>query len=82
MGNLKFKDIYMGKIDAYNEYLEYGQEIFKGIFFEYPNFEIDKVLNGSIYYIHGDKGSGKTMLLKYIESVLYEKKRNLLFRIH
>lgn len=74
MGNLKFKDIYMGKIDAYNEYLEYGQEIFKGIFFEYPNFEIDKVLNGSIYYIHGDKGSGKTMLLKYIESVLYEKK--------
>lgn len=74
MGNLKFKDVYLGKIDAYNEYLEYGQDVFKNIFFEYPNFDLAKVLNGSVYYICGDKGSGKTMLLKYVESIIYENK--------
>lgn len=74
MGNLRFKDIYLGKIDAYNEYLEYGQDIFKNIFFEYPNFDLAKVLDGSVYYICGDKGSGKTMLLKYVESIIYENK--------
>lgn len=74
MGRLKFNDIYLGKTDAYNEFLEYGQDIFKDVFFEYPNFNLNKALNGSIYYICGDKGTGKTMLLKYIESVLYDNK--------
>ena len=42
-------------------------------FFEYPNLDINKLLNGSIYYICGDKGTGKTMLLKYVESLISEK---------
>ena len=72
MGNLKFNELYFGKIDAYNEFLDYGKDVFKNIFFEYPNFNIEKVLNGSIYYICGEKGTGKTMLLKYIESILHD----------
>lgn len=39
-------------------------------FFEYPNLDINKLLDGSIYYICGDKGTGKTMLLKYMESLI------------
>lgn len=72
MGQLKFKDLYLGKIDGYNEFLEYGQDICKELFYEYPNFDLNKILSGSVYYICGDKGTGKTMLLKYIESVVNE----------
>lgn len=38
--------------------------------FEYPNLDISKLLDGSVYYICGDKGTGKTMLLKYVESLI------------
>ncbi|MGB4661130.1 MAG: hypothetical protein WBI07_18305 [Mobilitalea sp.] len=72
MGQLQLKDIYFGKIDGYNEYLEYGQELFKGLFFEFPNIDINRLLNGSTYYIFGNKGTGKTMLLKYLESTVLE----------
>ncbi|WP_026508237.1 P-loop ATPase, Sll1717 family [Butyrivibrio sp. MC2013] len=70
---LQLKDIYFGKTDAYNEYLEYGTDTFKGLFFEFPNIDISKLLNGSTYYIFGNKGTGKTMLLKYLESVVLEE---------
>ncbi len=72
MGQLQLKDIYFGKIDGYNEYLEYGLETFKGLFFEFPNLDIKRLLNGSTYYIFGNKGTGKTMLLKYLESTVLE----------
>lgn len=68
MGRLKFKDLYLGKIDAYNEFLEFGSEVCSNVFFEYPNLDLHKIVDGSIYYICGDKGTGKTMLLKYIET--------------
>ncbi|MBR2931097.1 MAG: hypothetical protein IKC32_07715 [Clostridia bacterium] len=68
MGKLKIKDIMFGKIDGYNEFLEYGDDACKQFFFEFPNVDINKVLNGSVYYICGEKGTGKTMLLKYLES--------------
>ena len=68
MGTLKIKDIMFGKIDGYNEFLEYGDDACKQFFFEFPNVDINKVLNGSVYYICGEKGTGKTMLLKYLES--------------
>ena len=72
MDKLKIKDIYFGKIDGYNEFLEYGQDTCKGLFFEFPNINIQNILNGSIYYIFGNKGTGKTMLLKYLESTVLE----------
>jgi len=62
MGELQFNDLFLGKIDAYNEFLDYGKDVFKNLFYEYPNLNIEKVLNGSIYYICGEKGTGKTML--------------------
>ena len=72
MAPLMIKDMYLGKIDGYNEFLEYGQDTCKGLFFEFPNVSIDKLLDGSTYYIFGNKGTGKTMLLKYIESKILE----------
>ena len=72
MGRLKINDIYLGKTDGYNEFLEYGQDTCKGLFFEFPNVPINKLLDGSIYYIFGNKGTGKTMLLKYLENKLLE----------
>ena len=69
---LKIDKMYLGKVDGYNEFLEYGQNHFKGVFFEFPNISINKILDGSIYYILGNKGTGKTMLLKYLESKLLE----------
>lgn len=72
MDKLKIKDMYFGKIDGYNEFLEYGQDTCKGLFFEFPNININNIINGSIYYIFGNKGTGKTMLLKYLESTVLE----------
>ena len=77
MGQLPLKDLYIGKTDGYNEFLEYGQSVCKELFFEYPNFDLQKILNGSIYYICGDKGTGKTMLLKYVETVVSEKPESM-----
>lgn len=73
MSNIKIKDMYLGKIDGYNEFLEYGQDNCKELFFEFPNISITKLLDGSIYYILGNKGTGKTMLLKYLESKVLEE---------
>ena len=70
MGQLKLKDLYIGKTDGYNEFLEYGSDVCRNLFFEYPNLDISKLLDGSVYYICGDKGTGKTMLLKYVEHLL------------
>ena len=72
MSELKISDMYLGKIDGYNEFLEYGQDTCKDLFFEFPNVSISKLLNGSLYYIFGNKGTGKTMLLKYLESRVSE----------
>ena len=72
MGQLKLKDLYIGKTDGYNEFLEYGSDVCRNLFFEYPNLDISKLLDGSVYYICGDKGTGKTMLLKYVESLIAE----------
>lgn len=72
MANIKIKDMYLGKIDGYNEFLEYGQDTCKELFFEFPNISISKLLDGSTYYVFGNKGTGKTMLLKYLESKVLE----------
>ena len=40
MGQLKLKDLYIGKTDGYNEFLEYGSDVCRNLFFEYPNLDI------------------------------------------
>lgn len=72
MDKLKISEIYFGKIDGYNEFLEYGEDACMELFFEFPNIQISKLLDGSKYYILGNKGTGKTMLLKYLESRVLE----------
>lgn len=54
MRKLQIKDIYFGKIDAYNEFLEYGQDTCKGLFYEFPNIDISRLLDGSTYYIYSE----------------------------
>lgn len=73
MDKIKISEMYFGKIDGYNEFLEYGKETCKGLFFEFPNIDINRILNGSVYYIFGNKGTGKTMLLKYLEGIISDE---------
>ncbi|MBU5461233.1 P-loop ATPase, Sll1717 family [Lachnoclostridium sp. MSJ-17] len=73
MGKIQIKDFILGKTDAYNEFLSFGKDICKHLFFEFPNIDINSLLEGKVYYICGEKGSGKTMLLKYIETILHDK---------
>lgn len=70
MGRLKLSDLYIGKTDGYNEFLEYGQDKCKDLFFQLSCLDVNDFLLGRRYYICGDKGTGKTMLLKYIESLV------------
>ena len=60
-------DIYFGKLDAYSEFLEYGKDTYQSLFYACPSFHVEKFLDGKAYYIYGDKGTGKTALLKYLE---------------
>lgn len=76
MGQLEINKWLLGKIDGYNEFLEFGADTCKGVFYEFPNIDMNKLSNGSIYYIRGDKGTGKTMLLKYLEAKLSENEKN------
>lgn len=72
MSNLPFVPVgqlYFGKLDAYSEFLEYGTEIYQSLFYSSPSFHVEKFLEGKAYYIYGDKGAGKTALLKHIEII-------------
>lgn len=73
MEKLKLKNLYFGKTDAYNEFVSFGKDTCKELFFEFPNIDIASVLKGDVYYFCGDKGTGKTMLLKYIETIVQEQ---------
>lgn len=72
MGQLGIKELYLGKTDAYNEFVSFGKETCRNVFFEFPNIDLQSVLNGNYYYFCGDKGTGKTMLLKYVETIVQE----------
>ena len=50
-------EIYFGKLDAYSECLEYGKDMYKSLFYACPSFCVEKFLDGSAYYIYGDKGN-------------------------
>ena len=79
MKRLKLNQIYFGKIDGYNEFLEYGVQKCQEIFFEFPDISVNSFIIGSKYYLLGNKGTGKTMFLKYIESKLHELHHGTLF---
>ena len=78
---MKTKDIFIGKIDAHNEFQEYGPKLYKNCFLQYERYSIDSFLEGSKYFICGNKGTGKTALLKYLECILSENDNNLVIPI-
>lgn len=78
---LRLKDLYFGKTDAYNELLETGPEQFEKLFWQNEQYNIKDFLNGLKYYIYGDKGTGKTAFLKYLECVLSDSPETLVIPI-
>lgn len=78
---LSLKDLYFGKTDAYNELLEYGTDLFERFFWKNNQYGISDFLEGSKYYIYGDKGTGKTAFLKYLECILSNESENLVIPI-
>lgn len=67
MDLVKVGNLFFGKLDAYSECLEYGNDTYQSLFYSCPNFHVEKLLEGKAYYIYGAKGVGKTALLKHIE---------------
>lgn len=68
VGQIKF-----GEIDAKNEIFDQdrvGIHIFENSFQIPPGIDFEQLLAVSKYYIHGQKGSGKTALLLYLKKKL------------
>jgi predicted RNA-binding protein with RPS1 domain len=67
------KDIYAGKPDAKDEIDTSGIDSFVKSYIMPPNFDIEKLVSGSYYYITGFKGTGKTALLYYLDQYVRDK---------
>lgn len=78
---VKLKDLYFGKTDAYNELMETGSEQFEKLFWKNDQYSIGEFLDGTKYYIYGDKGTGKTAFLKYLECILSDSPEKLVIPI-
>lgn len=78
---MKIKDIDFGKIDANNEYLDKGGDKYLESFYDYDKYHIPEFISGKRYYICGNKGTGKTALLKYLEAEFKKKSENLVYSI-
>jgi len=63
---LRIRDIYVGKPDAKDEML-YNEDQLIDAFVLPPQFDLSDILARHQYFIVGDKGSGKTALLRYLD---------------
>lgn len=81
VARLPIKDIKFGMIDAHHEMLELGEDFYLSSFLQYDKYKISSFLNGENYFICGNKGMGKTALLKYLECKFSEDPRNLVLPI-
>ncbi|WP_294213517.1 hypothetical protein [uncultured Chryseobacterium sp.] len=73
---LQLKDVFVGKTDAKNEFIENTkdeQEKFINSYLIPENITVSDFENGKKYYITGLKGTGKTALLRYLELSFKEK---------
>ncbi|CAK7010729.1 hypothetical protein [Tissierella sp.] len=76
MENLKqltVKDIYIGKADAKDEIISQQSDEFFKSFVMPPNFDFEGLINGDKIFINGYKGTGKTALLLYLDSICKER---------
>lgn len=68
-----FSKIQIGEPDANSEYFSAlrgkYQPIFLDCFFSVPHFPTDEFRNGEKYIIYGQKGTGKTSALRYMENL-------------
>ena len=81
MSKLRISDLQFGKIDAHNELQELGEQFYLESFLEYDKYKISSFMDGSNYYICGNKGTGKTAFLKYLECKFAENPENLVLPI-
>lgn len=81
MEKIQITDIKFGKIDAHNELQEVGEDFYVDAFLEYDKYKIDSFINGENYFICGNKGTGKTALLKYLECKLSRDTQNLVITV-
>ena len=72
---MRISDIYAGKPDAGDEIRECGYDEFVNIFIRPTGVNIDRLAStvyGTPFFIMGDKGTGKTALLYYLEKYVCE----------
>jgi len=66
--------IQIGEPDANAEYFSAlrrkGIPLFLDAFLMMPNFPMSQILNGDKFLLHGQKGTGKTATLRYVEKAL------------
>ena len=72
MKDIQIKDIYAGNPDAKDEIDFEGPESFMKTFVVAGHFNIDSLINDSLFLITGFKGTGKTALLYYLEDKVCE----------
>lgn len=68
---MKISDIYAGKPDATDEIRERGYEEFANNYIQPTGIDVDKLASteyGTPFFVMGDKGTGKTALLHYLEN--------------
>lgn len=70
---LTIGDIYAGKPDANDEIKEQGYDEFVNSYIEPTGIDVEEIAitkYGSPYFVMGDKGTGKTALLHFLETML------------
>lgn len=75
---MKLNELFVGKVDAKNEFLEDSfekKDLFITSFFCPDNVVLEDFYKRKRYFILGYKGTGKTALLKYIERTLKREKQ-------
>lgn len=59
--------MFFGLTDANNEFVSSDSSRFMSLFCSNPKFDVGSVLDGSVSFVFGSKGTGKTMFLRYAE---------------
>lgn len=81
MGKIAISEIEFGKTDAYNELQEVGAVFYMDSFLVHDRYKAESFICGENYFICGNKGTGKTAFLKYLECFFSRDPINLIIPI-